>query len=293
LPEDYRFSRAMILIGSFIAATGMAGLRLLLHFALPKKFQLHSDALKRLLIVGDAEEGVRVLSLLKLSGTQHNFIGFVQPDESVYTSSLPEYRQFLLGSIGKLPEMAEVFSPDEIIFCAKDISSQVIIRQMGSIGGRDIEFKIAPPESMFIIGSSDIDDPGELYAVDINSISKSTNRRNKRLLDLGMSLLFLLTVPLLIIFQKDPSGFIRNLLNVISGKLSWVGFDRSADQEGQLPATKAGILHPSDAIKSREINTSSLHRLNTLYAKDYQVSKDLYIMWKGVRNLGRKAVSLP
>ena len=83
LPEEYRYSRAILLMGAFAASISMSLLRLFLHALVPKQFPLASDSLKRLLIIGDSDEGVRVLSLLKMSGTQHNFIGFVQSDETV------------------------------------------------------------------------------------------------------------------------------------------------------------------------------------------------------------------
>jgi hypothetical protein len=64
----------------------------------------------------------------------------------------------------------------------------------------------SPPESLFIIGSNSVNNPGELYIIDINSISKSLNKRNKRLIDLVFSFVFFVTSPLLILFQNNPSG---------------------------------------------------------------------------------------
>lgn len=283
LPEEYRYSRALLLIGAAWASVGMSLLRTVLHFIFPRQFILATEARRNLLIVGDQEEGSRVLSLLKLSGTQHNFIGFVRPNESNTTTMNDEYRQFLLGSIDKLNEMAQVFAADEIIFCAKDLSSQEIIRHMSDTGGRNIEFKIAPPESLFIIGSSSIDDPGELYVVDLNSIGRPSNRRNKRLFDLLASILLLLFSPVLIFLQKRPAGLLPNLLAVLSGRKSLVGFDTS----NELPSLLPGILHPSDSLGKFTPDAATLQRLNSLYAKDYQVLKDLLIVRKGVRNLGR------
>ncbi|MFM7725303.1 MAG: hypothetical protein ACKO7B_01255, partial [Flavobacteriales bacterium] len=98
---------------------------------------------------------------------------------------------------------------------------------------------------MFIIGSSDIDDPGELYVVDINSISRSSNRRNKRLIDLLVSFFMLPALPLLLLIQRRPAGLFTNLIGVIANKLSWVGFDATPASESGLPSLKQGVLHPS------------------------------------------------
>ncbi len=287
LPEQYRFSRAMLLIGAAWASAGMALLRYVLHLLLPKQFALATDAKKSMLIVGDQEEGLRVLSLLNMSGTHHNFIGFVQPEHPTGDALVNEYRQFLLGKVNKLNEMIEVFSPDEIIFCAKDISSQAIIQHMSGIGGKEVEFKIAPPETMFIIGSSSIDDPGELYVIDINSIRKPSNRRNKRFFDVATSFLLLLISPILLVLQRRPAGLYPNLFRVVFGKKTLVGFSPNLLHGDEFPAMKPGILHPADGLSGIFPDTATLERLNALYAKDYQVVKDIVIVWKGVRNLGR------
>ncbi|MFM2206742.1 MAG: hypothetical protein RL213_717 [Bacteroidota bacterium] len=287
LPEQYRFSRALLLMGAAWSIAGMTLLRFLLHFLFPKRFLLSTDAKKKLLIVGNQDEGSRVLSLLKMSGTQHNFLGFAGAETGSQKNDSPEYRQFLLGGADKLPEMVEVFAPDEIIFCAKDLSSQDIIRYMSGISGRDVEFKIAPPESLFIIGSSSIDDPGEMYVIDINSIGRTANRRNKRLFDVTVSLILLLLSPVLLFFQQHPAGLLPNLFAVLAGRKTLVGFSAGLAGRESLPHLAEGILDPSDGVRGVRPDEATLQRLNALYAKDYQVLKDLSIVRKGVSKLGR------
>src|SRR5262249_53617566 len=109
----------------------------------------------------------------------------------------------------RLADIAEVYRADEIIFCAHDISSQKIIASMSQITGREIEFKIAPPESMFIIGSHSVENPGELYVGDVNAISKPVNKKNKRLINILVAFFLLGASPVLIFFKKNPSGFME------------------------------------------------------------------------------------
>src|SRR5205085_11368253 len=137
---------------------------------------------------------------------------------------------------------------DEIIFCARDIASNQIITFMSGITSREVEYKIAPPESMFIIGSNSMDNAGELYVIDINSISRWMNKRNKRLVDFILTILFLLIGPLLILFQKNPGGYFSNIFNVISGKYSFVGYKTGENISiTLLPKIRPGILNPLDA----------------------------------------------
>jgi hypothetical protein len=159
---------------------------------------------------------------------------------------------------------------------------------MSEVTTRDLEYKIAPPESMFIIGSNSLDKSGELYVVDINSISKWTNRRNKRLLDVFLAFFFVLASPLLIFFQKHPGGYFRNIFQVLSGRASWVGYaSRPNSTLETLPKIRSGILNPLDAQSQSELDEQTVNRLNSLYAKDYQIYSDLNIIWRGIRFLGR------
>lgn len=287
LPEHYRFSRALILLGAVWASMTMISSRLILNLISPKQFAMESNSRKKLLIIGEEDEAGRVLSLLKISDTNHNFIGFLRPQDSMAGISKPEFEKFNLGSTEKFREVIEVYGIDEIIFCARDIASNRIINFMGEITSREVEYKIAPPESMFIIGSNSMDNAGELYVVDINSISKWVNRRNKRLLDILLSFLFLLFSPLMILLQRKPAGYFGNIFSVLTGKFSWVGYAGSHSPSDMLPKIRRGILNPLDAQTSAQLDGQTVNRLNSLYAKDYQIYSDLNIVWKGFRSLGR------
>jgi lipopolysaccharide/colanic/teichoic acid biosynthesis glycosyltransferase len=159
---------------------------------------------------------------------------------------------------------------------------------MSEITSKEVEYKIAPPESMFIIGSNSMDNAGELYIIDINSISRWMNKRNKRLVDIILAIIFLLLGPVLIFFQKNPSGYFRNIFNVLGGTYSFVGYKTGENiSTAMLPKIRPGILNPLDAQYTQQLDGQTINRLNSLYAKDYQIYSDLNIIWKGIRNLGR------
>ena len=60
---------------------------------------------------------------------------------------------------------------------------------MSVIDRHNLDFKIAPEESMYVIGSNSINTQGELYAFEVNGINKPENIRNKRVFDIISSLL--------------------------------------------------------------------------------------------------------
>ena len=291
LPESYRFSRALILLGAVWATLSIVAFRFLMNVIRRRDFNLTGDYRKRLIIVGLEEESHRVLTLLKLSDTSHNFIGFVQPEVDGHKNSIAsEYEKYFLGNFNRLAEIAEVYQVDEIIFCGKDISSQQIIEVMSQVKKPELEFKIAPPESLFIIGSNSVEDPGELYVIDINNINKSVNKRNKRFIDLLFAIFLFVLSPVMLFLQKNPAGFMANIFRVLSGKISWVGYSKIERSDNMLPRIRPGILTPIDALNNIPKDQLTTNRLNSLYAKDYRVYTDLQIIRKGWRNLGRKAV---
>ena len=281
LPEEFRYSRALILLGGFWASAVMITARLIINL-LTGQYSLAEEVRKKLIIVGNEEEGNRVLSLLKLSETSHNFIGFVGTADAKPHSA--EYTTYFLGKADRLRELTEVYGIDEIIFCGKDVLSQEIINFMSVTTDQNVEYKIAPPESLFIIGSNSVDDPGELYIIDINSINNRVNKRNKRFIDIILSLLMLSLFPVLFFVEKNGLQFIRNIAKVLTGKISWVGY---SGYNPMLPKIKPGILTPLDKLHDKVEDDLTINRLNSLYARDYHVYIDLTIIRRGWRELGR------
>ena len=292
LPEEYRFSRALILIGTGWATISILATRMLFHLFGIKNFMLEGSSSKRIAIVGSGEEYKRVFSLLKESSIKAGFVGFVSdltpistPDGEGRTGGAENY----IGKFSQLSEIIDIYKIDEIIFCAKNLSAEKIIDAMSTQGKAAVEFKIAPPESLSIIGSNSIDTAGDLYAIDINSVNKPSNRRKKRIIDISFSALFVALLPVLIFVVKSPFSFIGNIFKVLFGFNSWIGYGEIQNSEFRIQNinSQKGILSPADSLKSNHISPDVAERLNKIYAKDYSVRNDVNIILRGVRNLGR------
>ncbi|MEE4285443.1 MAG: hypothetical protein V2I31_04820, partial [Mariniphaga sp.] len=173
---------------------------------------------------------------------------------------------------------------DEIIFCAENISSAEIIRAMLELTSLDIDFKIAPPESISIIGSNSIHTAGDLYVVHINAISSPANRRKKRIFDLFAALSVFVLSPFFIWFFRKKGLFLKNTWQVLLGKKSWVGYAVPTENQSELPAIKSGILSPADMLDNTSADPTRNHRLNVLYARNYSVFTDAEILLKGWKN---------
>lgn len=283
LPETLRFSRALILFGTAWASLSIAITRLALHFAGFRRFRFADSIKKRLLIVGDAEESQRILSLIMLSGSNTNFVGYAAEEKQMNGREHPLSSHYL-GKPAGLSDMISMYEVNEVIFCGKNHPSAEIINYMLQIGRPEVEIKIAPPESLFIIGSNSIHERGDLYFVDVPSINSPVNRRNKRLFDIGMSLFLLLFSPVMFLLAKNKGGFFVNILRVLSGKISWVGRDPKHDK---VLGMKEGVLSPSVIAPSSSIDAATRDRINLLYAKDFKVWNDLKLVMGNVGKLGR------
>ncbi len=278
LPEAYRFSRALILLGTVWVIASYLLSRLIFHISGLNGFSLNPNGSKRIVIIGSPKEFERVNGLLKQTHISTGFLGFVSADET--DSSHHNY----VGNINQIEEVIEIYKINEVIFCSSDITSQDIISYMHTLVSADIDFKIAPPESLSIIGSNSIDTAGDLYIIDVNSVSKPKNRRNKRLFDVLASIVFIVLSPVWILFQSNKTGFVKNIFSVLFNYKSWVGY--GSDDCGHLPKLKQSVLSPADAFKKMGITADTRRRLHLAYSKDYKIENDLNIVWKCLKMLG-------
>ena len=282
LPIEYRFSRAIIILSALWGLISMTGIRVLLHFAGLKNYRLGYNEKRRFAIIGKMEESERVAELLRKSLIDAGFIGLVSTGEHQEKST------GTIGSLTNIRDIINIYKIDEVLFCAKDIPAHQIIDTMSQLSNLPIEFKIAPPESLSIIGSNSINTTSDLYVIEINSIKKVNNLRNKRLFDFGSALLLLPFSPILMWAMKKPFGLIPNILKVIFGMRTWVGYSEHTEGNTHLPNIRKGILNPTDALKISVIDQETVRRLNMLYARDYRLGNDINTFLRAFRQLGRK-----
>ena len=279
LPIEWRFSRALIFLGSGWAILSTLGIRILGHLARIRDYEIDLNRQKRMVIVGKENEARRVSQLLKETQAKPLIIGFVSPD-------MEEEGEAYLGSVDQIDEISVIHRVDEIVFCSKDLPSQSIIRVMTRLIGTSVDFKIAPPESLSIIGSNSINTAGDLYTIHFNSIGKNSNRRNKRLFDVVSALLLLVTFPLWFLFTRGTLHSVGHTIQVLFGIKTWVGYleDEKTDP-GTLPALKKGILSPASHLSPEALGTDRINEVNLVYAKDYRVVNDLQILTRNFRKI--------
>ena len=276
LPKDWQFSRLFILTASLVFVLQHYLVLITQNLLKTRKIGFPSTPKKHFAIIGDQAEFIRVKKILELTyPTIESIIG-------VYIAKNYEEAS---GSNLQLNEIIQVHTINEIIYCAKDVSAKDIIEGMTKIESQDIEFKIAQPNTSYLIGSNSIDNSGDFYALNFSALSKAENIRSKRLFDFFFSIILLLLSPILLVIIKFKVKFISNLFRILSGKKSFVGYLNQSDgTKTNLPKIKPGILEPFSV--SEELTIDKKEELNLLYAKEYSFIFDFEVLVRKWKLLG-------
>ncbi len=269
LPKEFQFSRLFILVSAFTTLLYFFISRLLLHFTISKEYALKNSIKKRFLIVGDKEETARVSNVLKESAPQI---------DNIFLANVGSQKEdWSVGTIHQLDQITHIHKVDEILFCAKNTTASDIIDWMTKIDSRSIDFKIAQPESLYLIGSNSIDTAGDLYVLNINTISTKSNIRLKRTFDLLIGIIGFILSPILIWFYQNKIQFIKNMTALILGKKSVVGYIPTLTKS-ELPKIKPSIINHSSTNEHK--TQTNIDRLNLIYVRDYTLQLDIKALFK-------------
>lgn len=280
LSKDYQFSRLIILLGGAWVTIYYLLSRFVLHNLVGEGYRIGGAKNKRFAIVGDEEETSRVHQILEQTNSKIQSV--------IYLSSEDEKGDKFTGHINQLDQAVTIHEIDEVIFCAKNISAAQIISKMLQLDEVNVDFKIAQPETSFLIGSNSIDTKGDLYVMDINRINKPANKRNKRIIDVLLSLVLLVLSPLIVWVYGNKKKFFSNMFGILRGKLSFVGYARIHHASNlRLPNIKQGVLSSLLMVPHSKMDDDAISRLNLIYAKNHSFLMDLKIILRNFRSLDR------
>ncbi|MFK8038239.1 MAG: glycosyltransferase family 2 protein [Crocinitomicaceae bacterium] len=279
LAKDFQFSRLIILLGGTFVILYYLLSRLLLHKIGGERYKIGGKNQVNLVVVGDEDETERVKNILLQSNTLVKSILFLSPNEE-------KINEHYVGTFNQLDQVIDIHHINEVIFCAKNVSAESTINQMMRLDSKQLDFKISQPESAYVIGSSTIDAKDDLYMMDINQIDKPANVRNKRFIDILLSVLFILLSPILLWFFKSKGIFLNNMFQIFFGKKSFVGYTQVKHSESlKLPKIKRGILSPAALLLKPNESADVIARMNLIYAKNHSVLTDLKIIKKSLSKL--------
>lgn len=276
LPEHYRFSRAIVVLGSLLSFVLIALLRWALVKAGVLKSQQERNEELNTVIVGAAAEYENALHVMKEAGYAERVIGRVSVSENdttgmIYWKNLKQ----LYKSVGFR----------EIIFCIGNLSFREIMEIVPQLPG-SVKLKFHIDKSQSIVGSDSKDTSGEALSVENGFVlSDPYYRRMKRLTDVVVAFIALITFPIHLFLIKRPIHFFANCFAVLFGKKTWVGY---ASGEKPIPTLRPGVLACNGVPVSahNELPEESLKKMNYWYAHDYETVIDLRLLWRRYKQLG-------
>lgn len=199
------------------------------------------------------------------------FVGFL--------SDSPNDRanEFYLGSSDQLSTAVNKLDVSEVIFCGENLSYKAIISYFDRLRGQVDELKIVPPGTDYVIGSNNVDYPGDLYTPDFNlNLNQATAKRNKRVVDLAAGFILFVLYPLGVWIYPRPCRNPLHLIQLIFGQKTLVGYTN----QNKLPQLKPALLDPAGDLAEGPLRT----RIHKAYAKDYSALED----WKVFVSSARK-----
>lgn len=280
--KQYAFSRAIILISTAAVIFCLLAIRYIQNFILYGNFKLVEGVRQNVAIAGSEEEYKRVKNII--DSQNYRVIGRIEPNGYANYN-----RNNILGSLSEVGELSDIYSLNEIIFCAKDLPPNIIIDKMNVLSAKNITSKIAPLATDYVIGSRTIDSPADLVTVDINfSIAQTKNKILKRMFDICGGFSLLMVSPLYVLFHSRPAKFFKYVWNVLVGKNHLVGY--TLQNHSALPLLKQGVLRTIDCLPREEhhlYEKNFMERIDLQYAKNYSVWMDLEILFNAFRRIGK------
>ncbi len=276
--DEYRFSKGIIIFGGLWSILAFLLVRALVQFIQHGNVKIGDGRKKRVAIIGSYDESKRIDELLKDTHYKLNVLGYITSNKNDVT------QRGYLGYLEELEKLVQLYRLDEIIFCSKDVPAHRIIEWMTRVDNRAVDFKIVPDESNFIIGSNSSNKRGDFYSLNIElNILSERQIRNKRLFDISLSMIFLVSYPVMAWFIDHPQQFFRNILLVLGGECTWVGYTDVVSPN--LPKLKRGIIHPVIHLQSG-LPSQTVYKLNLSYAREYSLFRDCVLIFKGLKYLG-------
>ncbi len=291
--KSYAFSRAVLTISAAINVFVLPGWRLAVRlYGRTSSGGRPSLLGKRTLIVGADKAGRELLRRLRQRvGDGYEVVGFIGSTRRSVGDVVDGIS--VLGSLDNIGKMVHEHRINDVIFSTKNISYRDILSVISRTREQPVNFHLVPNTLEVIIGKASVNSLSELPLVQIQyNIEKLTNRIVKRLVDLGVGVLLLISVYPFVYLRgllsgKPPPQFIKQVPNVVQGSMSFVGppleslANHINGSTNQVPYIgKPGLTGLIQVQRGRPLTPQEIEQYNLYYAKNQSLSLDVEILLK-------------
>lgn len=276
LPEQYRFSRGIILFGALVSFLVISIQRWMLMQTGVLLNRRDKKTSGTSVVVGSLEEYGEVMKLLAEAGLQSQVIGRVSPATT---------EEGTLGNVKEIDSLSGRIPFRNVIFCQGKLSFRDIIDHIQTLPAA-LTAKVHARGSDGIVTSKSKDSAGETVSAETAlKLAHPYTRRIKRLIDVTSSILFLVSFPIHLLFIKKPFSFIANCFLVLFDQKTWIGY---AAREKNLPSLNPGVIgcNGLPVSANETLPNESLHMIDYWYARDYEPVQDIKMIMRSYRKLG-------
>ncbi len=282
MPFDYRFSRGVMLFSGMTSTIVMILARSI--FSMFKIIRLVPRGKNeyKAAIVGANNDYESAKTFLLQNNYMLEIIGNV-------STSNQQFSPTDIGSVSDFTAIQEVFSINEFIFINQDLPYKNILKFMESAAPK-ANYKFLSIRDKWLIGCN----TDNQFFVDSAlsqrfNITMPNNKRNKRLLDILVALCLLIISPIYVLLVENSFNLFNNIFQVLLGRKTWIGYNKSVGNIVGLPKMKPAIVLPLKNIDHFDVTTINVGYLMYKYAKDYSYLDDLTLLLKNVKILGKKS----
>jgi hypothetical protein len=273
LPEELRFSRALLLLGGLGGITMLILWRSIIGLLTGKHLFTLPVQRPRMLYLGSDSGKASLQKLLTENGIVP---AFFLHDVAVGNEPL---------NLEKLEAKIQLYNINECVVESNAWPASVLMRIMSELGTQT-NIKSLVAGGPYIVGSNSSLNQGETYGLGRFNAADANYRRQKRLLDITLTLLLILTLPLsvtLAAITGRTKGCINWLLysgKIITGKSTLVGYTAEAATKNHLPMLPAPIFDIATGIPKVLNVSQSVSTLVINYAKEAELKSDLRQLWE-------------
>ena len=277
LPDDIRFSRGVFLLASVFSIIIITLSRSI--FIKMKWIEVtnENDRMQQTIIVGSQMEYESVMVIYQHAGLAERVLGRIAIQESDTVSAI--------GHLSQLNLLLNTYEIKEVVFCEGELSNKNILHFIQS-SKHSINFRFHAAASSSIVGSDNKTTAGESLTADgYFHLYQPYYRRIKRMIDIALAFLIFISFPIQFLMIKHPLNGLLNALKVLIGEKSWVGYSL---YQKNLPSLRAGILtvYGFPMGTNHPLADEALHKLDGLYAREYDWWRDIQLIFANFRKLG-------
>lgn len=282
LPIEYRYSRGVVLFSGMTGTMAILLARWLLAAVKWIKLVPRGKVDYKAAIIANETDYENTLQTLAQTGYNLEIAGRIS------TSATEEINT--LGNIQNLNAIRQQYRINELVFNSHSISYKAIMENMEYCAPKAY-YKIHVMGNAALVGSNNLRHHAEEFSLDKRfKINTAEGKRNKRFIDIVVSLSLLLAYPFAAFKVRNKSGLLNNIFKVLSGKCTWVGYQLMQHENYQtLPKSKPSVVPPYLILEAYTPNAASKWNLAAQYARNYSILDDLRAININFKWLGSKS----